>query len=302
MNFNLLTPFGERSLPQPSLDYRASTRPAHLFVSTISPYQTTTSFLSPPLPLPPPTMANTVPSATSSYAPSSTSVPSSSTNLHFTPSTDDKPHLPADRNATIVAAKLAASAIDPGRAHGRNRFPCTFPNCSLSFERRYNLKVHLRKHTNEKPYKCKEPGCNSAFKWRSSAKHHVSYHQRLQRKKRANAQSLVAPKVHVIKQEARPVQHTKIINAKIGSLSDPAPRGSPKSDISQKEELFKFESKIFPPFPAGSTSSVEADSTQVDGLFVARKDLLQEFDHDPCFGISFPCFTEFDQLFFSDSI
>lgn len=100
------------------------------------------------------------------------------------------PMLPADRNAALVAASMAAAAVDPGREHGRDRFRCAYSGCKMSFHRRYNLKVHFRKHTNEKPYACKEPGCNSAFKWRSSAKHHAKHHERIQRLHRENLQAL----------------------------------------------------------------------------------------------------------------
>lgn len=96
------------------------------------------------------------------------------------------PKLPADRNAALVAASMAAAAVDPGREHGRERFRCVYDGCNLSFHRRYNLKVHFRKHTNEKPYACKIQGCSSAFKWRSSAKHHAKHHERIQRMHREN--------------------------------------------------------------------------------------------------------------------
>lgn len=42
-----------------------------------------------------------------------------------------------------------------------------------TFDRRYNLKVHSRRHTNEQPYPCKHPGCSVRFKWRSSQSHHM---------------------------------------------------------------------------------------------------------------------------------
>jgi hypothetical protein len=49
---------------------------------------------------------------------------------------------------------------------------CIYPGCSKTFDRRYNLSVHSRRHTDETPYSCKVAGCTQMFKWRSSLAHH----------------------------------------------------------------------------------------------------------------------------------
>lgn len=58
------------------------------------------------------------------------------------------------------------------------RFPCQEKECGKVFEHRYNLKVHMRKHTQETPYACTVPGCEKRFKWRSSMAHHKISHER----------------------------------------------------------------------------------------------------------------------------
>lgn len=68
------------------------------------------------------------------------------------------------------------SSFDSYRAG--HKYPCTFPNCTKLFERRYNLSVHLRRHTGETPYTCEVPGCGKQFKWRSSMAHHNKTHER----------------------------------------------------------------------------------------------------------------------------
>lgn len=89
----------------------------------------------------------------------------------------NRPHLPADKQAALNAARIAANCRDHG-LHSKLRFRCPIPNCHKTFLRRYNLKVHSRKHTNEKPYACTFSGCAKRFKWRSSMAHHYKSHVR----------------------------------------------------------------------------------------------------------------------------
>lgn len=299
MNNNYLTSIHDLSLPQPNLCNPISNGPARsfsLFTTPPSAYPPTSNYPGYSFHLPPFSATTSVPSATSSCAPSSyrnSSLPPSTTpSFRHTTIQDNKTHLPADQNATLLAAKLAASAIDPGRSHGRNRFPCSFPNCSLSFERRYNLKVHFRKHTNEKPYKCKVAGCSSAFKWRSSAKHHLLYHQRLDRKKRSNKITSASTKNGKMKEESVSLVLKEIDEVILNSRLEPA-----RTNIANETNA------MLPPFPTMSSSSVEADSTQIDATSTMRwPNPTEDTRFEMTFDNSFPCFTEFDELFFSSLI
>lgn len=61
----------------------------------------------------------------------------------------------------------------------RFHFVCTgSKDCTRSFKRRWNLKEHMRKHSDERPFICRVPGCNRSYKWRSSRKHHSDLHER----------------------------------------------------------------------------------------------------------------------------
>jgi len=50
---------------------------------------------------------------------------------------------------------------------------CSYPGCMKQFDRKYNLKCHLRIHSNEKPYACPHNNCSRSFRWKSSLNHHL---------------------------------------------------------------------------------------------------------------------------------
>eukprot|EP00184_Porphyridium_aerugineum_P000144 CAMPEP_0184692102 /NCGR_PEP_ID=MMETSP0313-20130426/725_1 /TAXON_ID=2792 /ORGANISM="Porphyridium aerugineum, Strain SAG 1380-2" /LENGTH=715 /DNA_ID=CAMNT_0027149909 /DNA_START=416 /DNA_END=2563 /DNA_ORIENTATION=+ len=51
-------------------------------------------------------------------------------------------------------------------------FKCTV--CDKIFNKRANMKIHMRKHTGEKPYKCPFQGCGKSFMWKSS----ITFHEK----------------------------------------------------------------------------------------------------------------------------
>mmetsp|Transcript_12514 Transcript_12514/g.38215 ORF Transcript_12514/g.38215 Transcript_12514/m.38215 type:complete len:137 (-) Transcript_12514:293-703(-) len=53
---------------------------------------------------------------------------------------------------------------------------CPHENCDRVFQRKWNLKAHMRIHTGDKPYTCDEPGCGKKFKWSSSLQYHKRTH------------------------------------------------------------------------------------------------------------------------------
>ncbi|KAL5238453.1 hypothetical protein ACI65C_005863 [Semiaphis heraclei] len=51
---------------------------------------------------------------------------------------------------------------------------CTYPNCDKTYLKPSHLKVHMRRHSGEKPYGCMWPGCT----WRFSRSDELSRHCR----------------------------------------------------------------------------------------------------------------------------
>lgn len=56
---------------------------------------------------------------------------------------------------------------------------CPVAGCGKEFDRKFNMKAHLRKHTGDRPYKCSYPQCNIRYMWRSSLANHIRRHEEL---------------------------------------------------------------------------------------------------------------------------
>ena len=82
--------------------------------------------------------------------------------------------MPINSTPTVPSSPASLAINTSNNSTANNiEFPCQYPGCNKVFERRYNLTVHYRKHTDEKPYPCKFPECPERFKWRSSQAHHI---------------------------------------------------------------------------------------------------------------------------------
>ncbi|KAG2037447.1 hypothetical protein BDR03DRAFT_957174, partial [Suillus americanus] len=70
------------------------------------------------------------------------------------------PILQVEKKQVTTSATQAASA---SRRRNEAHFACPVPGCGSTFTRRFNLRGHLRSHTEERPYVCEYPDCKKGF-------------------------------------------------------------------------------------------------------------------------------------------
>lgn len=93
------------------------------------------------------------------------------------PSSSGVPRLPPilqveKLQVTTSATQLASASRRRNEAH----FICPVPGCGSTFTRRFNLRGHLRSHTEERPFVCEWPGCKKGFARQHDCKRHQALH------------------------------------------------------------------------------------------------------------------------------
>lgn len=83
------------------------------------------------------------------------------------------PILQVEKQQVTTSATQAASA---SRRRNEANFACPVPGCGSTFTRRFNLRGHLRSHTEERPYVCDFPGCKKGFARQHDCKRHQALH------------------------------------------------------------------------------------------------------------------------------
>lgn len=83
------------------------------------------------------------------------------------------PILQVEKQHVTTTATQAASAT---RRKNEAVFKCPVPGCGSTFTRRFNLRGHLRSHTEERPFVCDWPGCGKGFARSHDCKRHSALH------------------------------------------------------------------------------------------------------------------------------
>ncbi|KIK67221.1 hypothetical protein GYMLUDRAFT_37299 [Collybiopsis luxurians FD-317 M1] len=96
---------------------------------------------------------------------------------HYPSSATGVPRLPPilqveKQQVTTSATQLASAS----RRRNEANFACPVPGCGSTFTRRFNLRGHLRSHTEERPFVCDWPGCNKGFARQHDCKRHQALH------------------------------------------------------------------------------------------------------------------------------
>ncbi|KAL1743362.1 hypothetical protein HDZ31DRAFT_41114 [Schizophyllum fasciatum] len=94
------------------------------------------------------------------------------------PSAGAVPRLPPilqveKQQVTTSATQIASASRRRNEAH----FVCPVPGCGSTFTRRFNLRGHLRSHTEERPFECNYPDCKKSFARQHDCKRHQALHQ-----------------------------------------------------------------------------------------------------------------------------
>ncbi|ESK96572.1 transcriptional regulator prz1 [Moniliophthora roreri MCA 2997] len=83
------------------------------------------------------------------------------------------PILQVEKQQVTTSATQLASA---SRRRNEAQFTCPVPGCGSTFTRRFNLRGHLRSHTEERPFVCDWPGCKKGFARQHDCKRHQALH------------------------------------------------------------------------------------------------------------------------------
>ncbi|KAF8331118.1 uncharacterized protein EI90DRAFT_3016550 [Cantharellus anzutake] len=83
------------------------------------------------------------------------------------------PIMQVEKHVVTTTATQQASA---SRRRNDALFKCPVPGCGSTFTRRFNLRGHLRSHTEERPFVCEWPGCGKSFARKHDCNRHQSLH------------------------------------------------------------------------------------------------------------------------------
>ncbi|KAJ7594289.1 hypothetical protein C8J56DRAFT_926385 [Mycena floridula] len=116
------------------------------------------------------------PASSASPSPEASSSQGGAGANHY-PSSNGVPRLPPILQVEKVTVTTSATQLaSASRRRNEANFVCPVPGCGSTFTRRFNLRGHLRSHTEERPYICEWPGCKKGFARQHDCKRHQALH------------------------------------------------------------------------------------------------------------------------------
>ena len=147
-----------------------------------------------------------------------------------------------------------------------------------AFERRYNLKVHTRRHTGEMPYTCPKTsdGCFLSFRWRSSLRHHLkTVHNDVVPISQNNVHATITPTTVIQVANANLGRNTGSSSSLSSSMRSIPSSGSPRPAVSRsgriKKKSTKKQGRARKNFPAVAVRQpTEEELAQLSVAYVSR--------------------------------
>lgn len=136
----------------------------------------------------------------------------------------------AQRTVRPPPAEIPGFPLPDAPSPETGLYHCPLPDCTSKFKRRYDLSIHQRVHTDERPYACTLPGCTQRFKTVGSR----TAHERTHSGKRPHVCPVTTCNASFAQQSSR-TRHYRLMHKDVGELP-PELHGEDDDDVDDASE------------------------------------------------------------------